>query len=481
ARVEGAFLFASEIKCLLEHPHVPRTVNEEALYHFLTFLTTPAPSTLFKDIYKLQPGHRMFVAGDGQVQVEEYWDVFDSVRYDPGLTEADLVERLRAGLRESVGLRMVSDVPFGVLLSGGIDSTTNVALMAEQMDRPVQTFSIGYEGAVAGEYNEFQYARQAARHFRTDHHEVLIGPQDLLDFLPKLIYHQDEPIADPVCVPVYFVSKLAKDAGTTVVQVGEGADELFSGYAHWLRALRLHAGPWRAFTALPRPVRQLSLAAAAPVLRGLRMEYLRRGVAGEELFWGGAIAFGEIAKRALLAPDYRRRMAGLSSHDVIRPHRERFDARSPLSDYLTWMGYLDLRMRLPELLLMRVDKMAMATSVEARVPFLDHEFVGLAMSIPQRQKLNGYQPKHLLKQAVRGLIPDEIIDRPKQGFRVPVRQWLDDALGPVMESRLRDFCRRTDYFDWRAVQSLLQSRDELSWYLLNFAMWHELWIEGSAK
>jgi asparagine synthase (glutamine-hydrolysing) len=169
---------------------------------------------------------------------------------------------------------------------------------------------------------------------------------------------------------------------------------------------------------------------------------------------------------------------GLSSYDVIRPFRKKFEERSPHLDYLSWMSYLDLRLRLPELLLMRVDKMTMATAVEARVPYLDHEFVGLAMSIPQRIKLGGgYHPKHLLKTAVRGLIPDAIIDRPKQGFRVPVADWMSEALGSFGRDKLKRFCARTDYLRWPAVEKLVDQRDELAWYLLNFALWHEMWIE----
>ncbi|MBI3760530.1 MAG: asparagine synthase (glutamine-hydrolyzing) [Chloroflexi bacterium] len=471
----GQFLFGSEIKSLLLHPAVKRKVDDEAFYHFLTFLTTPPPRTLFKDIFKLPAGHRATIGEDGQLRVEEYWDVFDNARVEPGLSEDEHAARLVAKLRESVKLRMVSDVPFGVLLSGGIDSSTNTALMAELMDRPVQTFSIGYHDHES--YNEFQYARRVAEHFRTDHHETLIGARDFIEFLPKLIYHQDEPIADPVCVPVYFVSKLARDNGTIVLQVGEGSDELFGGYAHWMAALKLRRGAWQAYGALPAPIRRAALAAAAPMRDNLRYEYLRRGTAGEELFWGGAIAFGEERKRRLLSDAASRRTAGLTSHDVIRPYRARFDERSPITDYLHWMSYLDLRFRLPELLLMRVDKMTMATSVEARLPFLDHEFVGLAMSIPQKVKLDGGHPKHLLKRAVRGVIPDEIIDRPKQGFRVPVEEWLSESLGAFTRDKLRDFCARTDYFRWDPIERMLARRDDLAWYLLNFALWHERWIE----
>jgi asparagine synthase (glutamine-hydrolysing) len=474
----GQFIFGSEIKAILRHPTVKREIDLAAFYHFLTFLTPPAPDTLFKGIHKLPPGHRAVLKADsGQFRVEEYWDVYDAARYDPQLTAHDWAERLRQKLAEAVKLRMVSDVPFGVFLSGGIDSTVNTALMAAQMDRPVQTFSVGYKDAPG--YNEFGWARQAAAHFNADHHEVQIDAHDFIEFLPKLIYHQDEPIADPVCVPLYFVSKLAKDSGTTVIQVGEGSDELFCGYRHWIDILRLHSGAWRAYSFAPRPLRQLALAGAGLALNGVRYEYVRRATEGEELFWGGAEAFGEARKDGLIGESVRRAMGDISSHDVIRPFRKKFLERSPHDDYLSWMGYLDLRLRLPELLLMRVDKMTMATAVEARVPYLDHEFVGLAMSIPQSLKVGDpIQPKRLLKQAVRGLIPDAIIDRPKQGFRVPVTDWMAEALGRMGRDTLHKFCARTDYFRWPAVEQLIDQHDELAWYLLNFALWHERWMEG---
>ena len=251
AYTPDSFLFASEIKCLLTHPQLKRAVNDEALYHYLTFLTTPAPQTLFKDIFKLPSAHRAIINSDGQIHVEEYWDVFDDSNDDTSYSDADQADRVVDALRESVRLRMVSDVPFGALLSGGMDSSTNVSLMAAEMDRPVQTFSIGYQGDDVSDYNEIGYARQIADRFGAEHHETFIGREDLIRFLPDLIYHQDEPIADPVCVPLYYVCKLAKDNGTSVVQVGEGADELFGGYWHWQAVLRLNQGPWKAFGALP--------------------------------------------------------------------------------------------------------------------------------------------------------------------------------------------------------------------------------------
>ncbi len=476
AHADGSFMFASEIKSLLANPALRRKVKPEALYHYLTFLTPPAPDTLFDGVQKLAAGHCAWIARDGSVRVHEYWNMFAGA--PAPASPGDVLDQLRSTLRESIALRMISDVPFGVLLSGGIDSTTNLALMTELLKQPVRSFSIGYAGAGVEEYNELNFARAAAREFGAEHHEVIIGREDLMRFLPDMIYHQDEPIADPVCVPVHYVCKLARESGTKVVQVGEGADELFGGYAHWIAALRLERTLWPMFGSLPGFMRHAVAGMARPLLGELRHEYLRRGAAHEELFWGGAIAFGEAGKQALLTDGFLRQVRGLSSHDPVRAQRLQFEATSPNRDYLTWMSYLDLRMRLPELLLMRVDKMSMATSVEARVPFLDHVFVEQMMQLPQHVKLPGLQPKHLLKQAVRGIIPDAVIDRPKQGFRVPVRQWLAEDLGVLAHDCLRGFCQRTDYFRWPRVQALLRSNNELSWYLLNFALWHELWIEG---
>ena len=475
----GCFLFASEIKALLAFPGLRRDVDLEGLYHYLSFLSTPAPGTLFTGIQKLRPGHTLTVEEDGSAREEQYWDVFDHVVPVQGECFEELTERLLDLLREAVRYRMVSDVPFGVFLSGGMDSSTTVALMAEQMDRPVKTFSVGFEGEE--QYNEFNYARRVAARFGTDHREVRIGVRDLIGFLPSLVHHQDEPIADPVCVPVYFVAKLAKEHGVTVCQVGEGADELFCGYPYWgamLRALR-----WdRWFGRLPLGLRRLAPAVARALGRdGTHSnEVLRRGIARETLFWGGAEGFPEEQKRRLLRPSVLDRLGTLSSHEVVAAYFRQFCERSPRADDdLAWMTYLDLKHRLPELLLMRVDKMSMATAVEARVPFLDHEFVTFAMGIPQAVKVVRGELKHLLKRAVAPVLPAEIVHRPKQGFNVPVAEWFLTELGPVVREVLRDFTREQPYFNPGYVERLLTANNGTkTWYLLNFALWHRHWIEG---
>jgi len=474
---KGQFLFASEIKAILNHTDVLRAVDEEAFYHFLTFLVTPAPSTLFKGIYKLPPGYRGVVTAKGRLHLEEYWDVFGEAHQHTGQNEEYYSERLVDLLRESIGLRMISDVPFGVFLSGGIDSSTNVALMAEQMDRPVQTFSVGYKRHP--EFNELEDARFAARHFGADYHEILIDVDDLLGFLPRLIYYQDEPIGDPVCVPLYFVSKLAKESGTTVIQVGEGADELFGGYTHWPQLIQFYQGPWQTYRRSPQLLRNLAAAGAAPFLTdSVRYEYMERGARGEELVWSGGEAFGEAQKRQLVGESLRARLGDITSYDIVAQHRRRFDLRSPSQDYLNWMGYIDLKMRLPELLLMRVDKMTMATSVECRVPYLDHRFVGFVMGIPQEIRLRNLQRKYLFKRAVRGLVPDQIINRPKRGFALPIQDWFLEMLGEYASRKLRDFAKRTDYFNPAYIERLLRRGDQLTWIALNFVLWHEYWIEG---
>ncbi len=238
---DGALYFASEIKAIVKHPAISSEMNRQGLYDYLTFWTTPAGETLFKDIYKLEAGHYLTIDRNGDVREEKYWDLnhvteeFSSSQF---ADEEFCVENIRRLLRDSIKLRMMSDVPFGVLLSGGIDSSLNVALMSELMTRPVETFSIGIKDLE--KYNELGYARQIAKQFNTNHHEMLLDEQMLLDFLPQMVWHQDEPNGDPVCVPLYFVSKLARDSGTVVVQVGEGSDEQFSGYSNYLREVQYY-------------------------------------------------------------------------------------------------------------------------------------------------------------------------------------------------------------------------------------------------
>ena len=462
--------FASEIKALFADPLQSRDIDEESLFHYLSFLTTPAPRTMYRGISKLQAGTWMRVRPDGSVQQRRYWDVWDHTQPLVGVPEPELIERLMAELRTAIRLRKMADVPIGVFLSGGIDSSTNATLFSEGESNQVHTFTVGYEGNFPSAPNETEYARRTAARVGASHHEKLLNVNDAIGFLGTMAKLQDEPLADPVCVPLYYLSKLARDNGCIVCQAGEGADELFCGYPLWLRFLQLQKADR---LPVPSVIKRLGLGALAAAGKDqtVHYEWLRRGANGNPVFWGGEEAYTHVQKLRLLHPDLRKRFRGLTSWDALSPIRERFLANAWDKSDFHWMSYLDLNLRLPELLLMRVDKMSMGVSLEARVPFLDHKFVELALSIPAKAKLGSGGTKYLLKKAVRGLLPDEIIDRKKQGFNVPLTEWFDGVLGTTTRSELQDFCADTSFLDIKEVTKLLDSPARASaWPLLNFAL-----------
>ena len=463
--------FASEIKALLAVPGQGRAVHEESLFHYLSFLTTPGTQTLFDGVQKMAPGTWMRIGSDGQVRRQRYWDVWDAAQPIDGGTDEALGERILAKLRESVSLRKVSDVPVGVFLSGGVDSSTNAALFAEGESRPVRTFSIGYDRDYSGYANELHHARAMAERINSEHHERRLTREDVIEFLPAMVHLQDEPIADPVCVPVYYVAKLARDSNTIVCQLGEGADELFIGYPNWLQALERQR---QDDFPVPRFMKGVGASAlnAAGYGHAWQTEYLRRGSRGEPLFWGGAESFPDAEKRQLLSPRLRDQFRNLTSWDALAPIRADFLAKAHETSHLNWMSYLDLRLRLPELLLMRVDKMTMGVGLEARVPFLDHELVELAMSIPSDRKAPHGKLKHLLKTAVRELVPAELIARRKQGFGVPVDDLFAGRLADIATRELTRFSRDSGLIDLEAALTLVRTgQGSKTWYLLNLAMW----------
>ncbi len=484
---DGRFIFASEIKAILQHPGVTPDIDEKSLYHYLTFLTTPAPNTLFRDIQKLPAGHMLSLQRDGTLNIRQYWDALPPERIDERSDEEHKADILRL-LRDSIRKRMMSDVPFGVFLSGGVDSSANVALMSEQMSRPVETFTVGFSDA---EYlNELDSARRIAKDFQTNHHEVIISEKEMQDFLPGLVYHQDEPIADPVCVPLYYVSRLARDSGTIVVQVGEGSDEIFSGYENYVRHLRIYENFWRHAEALPVALRRAVSGIARPALEAtgskrLPIELMRRLGADEPLFWGGVVVYDETFKARVLSKQLRQRMRGSSSLEVVGSYLDHIERERPKSDFLARMTYLELKLRLPELLLMRVDKITMATSVEARVPFLDHHLVEYALALPRSLKVEGASGKHILKRALEEVLPRDLLYNRKRGFGAPVREWFRNGLGEWFDSHvMNSTMRRRDLLDYTFVQRLFDEHRSKKrdwgfhlWALLNLSLWYERWID----
>jgi asparagine synthase (glutamine-hydrolysing) len=483
----GRFLFGSEIKSILQHPAMTPELDEEGLNYYLTFLMSAAPGTMFKGINKLEPGHFLIVRADGGFTKEKYWDLLDycsdANKLPANVSEKEVEEEIIRLLRQSIKDRMMSDVPFGVFLSGGIDSSVNVALMAELMDRPVQTFTVGFKELE--KYNELEYAHKIVDRFKTNHHEILIDHNDAVDIFDKLVWHEDEPNGDPVCIPLYYLSKIARESGTIVLQVGEGSDEEFAGYNFMLRDLKFYERIWKRYITLPRFIKKGAQSLASlyftPQHRYLELEYFRRAVEGEELAWGGAVDLTETHKKFLMVDGKSRS----STRNLPYKYDQELLARNPNADFLQRMAFLEFRNRLPELLLMRVDKITMAHSIEARVPFLDHRLVQYAMSIPQSLKTKNWTPKYILKKAVEGIIPNEIIYRPKQGFNAPTTEWFRGPLEKYAYNRIfNSRLAKENLFNYDFIKQLFadnkrgRKNGQSIWTILNFTMWWEHWLNN---
>jgi asparagine synthase (glutamine-hydrolysing) len=475
ALVGNRLVFSSEIKSLLQHPLVPRAVNLEAVSDFLSFSYVPDPHTAFRGIRKLPPGHTLTFK-DGFLVTRCYWDF----NYPEQATEAKVeseeyyIERLRELIAESVQMRLMSDVPLGAFLSGGIDSSAVVAMMARAMNRPVKTFSIGF---TESSHDELHYARIAARHFDTEHHEFIVTP-DVCRIVEEIIWHHDEPFADMSSVPTYIVSKMAREH-VTVVLSGDGGDELFAGYERYLidrqrqrfervpgffrRNLMLRASRW-----LPRHVYGKNY------LRNVSLEPGARYI-------DSISCFDEDKKQQLLSNEFRRTLSRYNATDKFT----RLFAAPGSSERLDHLLYLDSKTYLPGDIMTKVDRMSMAHSIEAREPLLDHKLIEFAQQIPARFKLHGSQTKSILKKAMRGIIPDEIIHRPKQGFGVPMQKWFKEDLREMLMDTLTDSrTRQRGYFDQRVVGAIL--REHLSgrrdnsrhlWSLLMLELWHRAFID----
>jgi len=478
----GQFIFGSEIKSILQHPSVKREMNYAEMTNYLAFSMTSDQSTMFEGIHKLPAGHFARLRSDGTLHIERYWSPMRHQAEYTTMSEPEIIDEIMRLLRQAVKDRMMSDVPFGVFLSGGVDSSTNVALMAELMDRPVDTFSVGFKELE--KYNEMEYARQVAGIFNTNHHEILIDHNDALPVLEDLVWHEDEPNGDPVCIPLYFLSKLTREAGTTVIQVGEGSDEQFVGYPWMVREYNFYRKPWHNFMALPQWARSMVYGLSKPILsaRGqyLALDYIRRGTENNELYWGGA---------ATVVPEFQKNLFKNTRYYSETPQKmlERIyqNARTMqknTDDYYQKMAFYEFSHRLPELLLMRVDKMTMAHSLEARVPFLDSRLVEFTMTIPPDKKMPpNATTKYLLKKAVEPILPHDIIYRKKQGFDAPIKEWLknewyDYIVMTFKQSSLTQQNILNLNFILKLVEQHRNSRYNHArqiFNLLNLVLWHK--------
>ena len=474
-------LFASEIKGILASGLVAARPNHAVLSEVLATRGTAGVETLFEGIYKLLPGHRL-IFENGRVRTEQYWDLpLDGP--DPELErvgDAQVIARFRNLLQESVRLRLMSDVPLGMFLSGGIDSSAIAALMAREIDRPIETFSVAFADR---RFSELEYARAVAQAIGANAHEIVIDDDDFFAALPKLIWHEDEPIAHPSSVPLHFVSTLARQH-VTVVLTGEGSDELLAGYGKYPRALI----NWRAGgvyeRVVPAAVRAKVAGSIVPRLPGQAGRYARRSFLAmprhpSAMFLDNFAGIPLQLQRELMTP------VALAGGDPYSTSLEYFHQVNGTSGMLGRLLHTDIKTYLVELL-MKQDQMSMSASIESRVPFLDHVLVEFAARLPDRMKLRGFTTKRILREAVRGLLPDEILTRKKMGFPVPFGQWTRGRWHASVRDVLLD--RRTcerGLINPAAVRRLLDNhRDgrvaagDAIWALMNLELWFRTFIDG---
>ncbi len=473
----GTFVFGSELKSLLEHPDVEREINLEALNAYFSLGYVPDPLSIFRSVKKLPPGHYLTFA-NGEVSTRSYWD-FDYTAQSSSRREENYLDELRSLIDDAVKVRLVSDVPLGAFLSGGIDSSTVVGMMAQHMDQPVKTFSIGFH---EDSYNELKYARLTAEKFGTDHHEFFVTPE-ICDVVDELAWHFDEPFADSSAIPTYMVSKLAREH-VTVVLSGDGGDELFAGYTRYL----VEQGR-RVFSMLPGPIR-------AGLMEPLSRR-LPHGAWGRNFIHNVALdpidryldsvsIFTRLNKEELLTEDFKRRQRpGDSTSDTFRE----LAARVKTGEDLDRLLYIDSKTYLPGDILTKVDRMSMAASLEARTPLLDHKLIDFVTRIPASLKLSGLETKHLFKRAVQDLVPAEILNRPKQGFGVPIQKWINQQLRQRIRDTLSDArTRQRGYVEPNYVDVLLDEHERgrrdhsmALWSLLMLELWHREFVDQTGK
>lgn len=481
----GRLVFASEAKAIVADPSARREVDPRGLANYLAFGHAVAPDTMFRGVRKLLPGHFLLADGRG-VRVEQYWDVDDEPQLPAGarLSADGYAGRVLELLDDSVRRRMVADVPVGAFLSGGVDSSAVVALMKRHATGPVRTFSLGFNAG--GGYNELPDARRVADALGTEHHELLAEDVDLVRTLQTLVYHYDEPFGDTAAFPVYLLSRFAREH-VKVVLTGDGADELFGGY----RRYAADQASW-CYRRLPGGVGRRLIPAVVdrlPRFRRLKRTVQTLPIADPARRYAAWLTlFTPDMQAELLRPEVRAAAAG---YDPAWPYPRYYPALDGASaaDHLNRLMYVDVKTWLADAYLEKMDKATMACGLEARVPMLDHRLVELAFQIPGRFKIRGGSTKRVLKRAVRGLIPAEVLARPKTGFSVPTDPWFRGPLKDfTFEVLLDGRTRRRGYFDPGFVERLWREHvagrhvwDEQLWLLLNFELWHRAYLDGGAS
>jgi asparagine synthase (glutamine-hydrolysing) len=481
---DGSLYFASEIKALLEARAVRPELNFQALPDYLANHAPSGEETLFSGVRRLLPGHTL-TWRDGQINIEKYWDISfaDETAESNRRSDEDYVAEWTELFRDAVRSHLMADVPLGMFLSGGIDSSAIAAVMSQMVTEPVKTFSVAF---AEREANELEYARLVARKFKTDHHEVVVSPEDFFAALPAMVWHEDEPLAHPSSVALFFVSRLAA-RHVKVVLTGEGSDELLGGYERYYKTiLNLSlGGRYQRFTneAVRRMVRARieAFPSHSKARQKLSRTFLYRAPDIENLYFDNFAVFTRAMQQDLLAAQTKERAHSLDPYTIIRACFESADATSLLDRML----YADLKTYLHELL-MKQDQMSMAASLESRVPFLDHRLVEFSARLPTRMKIRrGRTTKYVLRQSMKNVLPEEILKRPKMGFPVPVGAWFRGSFRAVIDEYvLSSRASERGIFDSGFIHRLVEGHqagekhDERLWALVNFEIWMRRFIDG---
>lgn len=467
----GKFYFASEIQSLLKINTIPKVVDDKAVYDFLTYMMVPAPNTIFKNIYKMPAAHYIFFKPGGQLKLKQYWSPLSNASYHRG-TEKQIAEELRELLYASAKLRMVADVGVGVLLSGGLDSGINLACLSKFSTSPIKAFTVGFENK-CGYKNEFEYARKVAKHFNADYHELIINEKDFFDFLPEMVRFQGEPIADQANVPLYYISKVAREQNVKVLLGGEGSDELFVGYQHW-KIAKQFATIMEGKPVLASIGGFLHQNSPAKNKRSIYHAWYEKVKKEQPIFWSGTELRSEKQKKEILSKEFLNKLGKHDSFGSMKELYTSFKSKNKLDIY-DWMTAADLQYRLPDLLLARLDRMMMAASVEGRNPFLDVKVMEFAMKIPPELKTKNNQEKYILKKAFEGILPDEIIYRQKDSFTVPLSQLFKNGTHRDLSiTAIHKFNNETGIFSKEFISQLQNDqRSSEFWNITNLALWYE--------
>ncbi len=472
AQVNGRLYFGSELKSLLEAPDLPRDLDANALDHYLSFLYTPRDGSIFKSVRKLPPGHLLSWT-DGRMALAQYWQLPVDETFRG--SEEDAVQHLRGVLGDAVRSHLMSDVPLGAFLSGGIDSSLVVGLMSEFSSSRVKTFSIGFDEPA---FDELEHARRVAVHFGTDHHEFVVKP-DGVSILDRLVSHFDEPFADSSAIPTWYVSEMAR-RHVTVVLSGDGGDELFGGYERYLPHPRVVAFDRYS----PRALRRVAGIAAARLPHGTRGKNFLRHVGRDDRgrYLDAIRFFGADEKPALLTGDVQRAIDALDPETLLARRFERF---SPLP-WPSQMMRFDAETYLPEDVLTKVDRMSMAHSIESRVPLLDNDVIDFASTLPASLKIKNGRRKHVLKEVAATLLPRDILDRKKQGFGVPLGTWFRGNLRELFaDTLLSPSSLQRGYFQPAFIRRIVDehlagTRDHTLrlWQLVVFEKWQQQYVNS---